>query len=160
MSNVNLLFAILGTGIGVVTSVAVFLPLLKKKGVNTGEILKKADTALDGANGVIQIADKIIPNNPAINILKAVEKYAKIGVGQAEQMYIASNLNGDERNAKAKDTIYAALDLLGVQKTPQIQKIVDGTVEAEVLALGHKDDKAPEKVVIDDPQEASQTIPQ
>lgn len=161
MSNINVLFIILGTGIGVITSVAILLPLLKKKGINADDILKKADTAIDGADGVIQIADKIIPNNPAINILKVVEKYAKIGVGQAEQMYIASNLNGDERNTKAKDTVYTALDLMGIQKTPQIEKIIDGTVEAEVLALGHKEtDNTPKKIVIDTPTEASKTIPQ
>lgn len=158
MSNLMILGLVLGVSLGVIATILVLFPLLKKKNIKTDEILAKVDTALTGADGVIGIADKVIPNNPIINVLKLVEKYVHIGVGQAEQLYLASNLSADERNAKAKDTINTALKMLNIEITPEIDKIIDGSIESEVLALGHKpvDEKAKEAQV----QSQIQTIQQ
>lgn len=82
---------------------------LKRKGINTQDVLEKTDKALTVTESVINVANEILPNNPIVNGLKVVEKYAHVGVNQAEQLYLTSQLKPDERNAKAKETIYAAL---------------------------------------------------
>lgn len=138
MSNIEILALVLGVALGIGGTVIFLFPFLKKKGVNTEEVIQKVDKSLDAANGVLTIADTLIPNNPALNTLKVVEKYARIGVDQAEQLYVSSQLPADQRNAKAKETILAALKSAGISITPELTSVIDGAIEAEVLALGHK----------------------
>lgn len=102
------------------------------------DILNKTEKGLEAREGVIKVVDTILPNNPVINILKIVEKYAQIGVGYAEQLYIGSELQANERDDKAKDIVYSVLKILNIEVTPDMQKIIDGAIEAEVLTLGHK----------------------
>ncbi|APC41514.1 hypothetical protein [Clostridium estertheticum] len=137
----NLLNAgtILGVTFGVGAAVLFLMPFLKKKNIKVDEVIKKLDSVLDGADAAIIVADKILPVNPILDVLKTLENYTRIGVDQAEQLCIDSKLSKDERNAKSKETTYAALKLLKVEVTPDVEKIIDGIIEAEVLALGHKD---------------------
>ncbi|MBX4266520.1 hypothetical protein [Clostridium estertheticum] len=139
MQNLLNVGTILGVAFGIGTAVLFLMPFLKKKNIKVDEIINKLDSVLDGADAAIIVADKILPANPILDILKTLEKYTRIGVDQAEQLCIDSKLSKDERNAKSKETTYAALKLLKVEVTPDVVKIVDGVIEAEVLALGHKD---------------------
>ena len=147
MQNLLNVGTILGVTFGVGAAVLFLMPFLKKKNIKADEVIKKMDTVLTGADAFITVADKILPVNPIVDILKVVEKYARIGVHQAEQLFIASKLGEDERYVKSKETIYAALKLLNVEVTLDVVKIVDGAIEAEVLALGHKDLTEAEKQV-------------
>lgn len=139
MQNLLNVGTILGVALGIGAAVLFLFPFLKEKNIKADEIIKKMDTVLNGADTIINVADTILPTNPIVDVLKVVEKYAHIGVHQAEQLFIASQLPKDERNAKSKETIYAALKLLNVEVTSDVIKIVDGAIEAETLALGHKD---------------------
>ena len=139
MQNLLNVGTIIGVAFGVGAAVLFLMPFLKKKNIKVDEVIKKMDAVLDGADAVITVADGILPVNPVVDILETISKYARIGVHQAEQLYIASQLPKDERNTKSKETTYAALKLLKVDVTPDVIKIVDGAIEAEVLALGHKD---------------------
>lgn len=114
------------------------LPLFIKKGIDAGEYIKNTNSIVDKAEMLIDAADMIFPGNPAINILKLIEDWVKKGVHGAEQLYIASQLSSDERKEKAKETIYAVFKLVNIKITPELEKIIDGSIEAEVLALGHK----------------------
>lgn len=135
----NIVLITIGVTLGIGGTVMALLPLLKKKGVQTQEILKKADTILDGANTIVNVADKLLPNNPIVDIMANVSKYAHIGVHEAEQLYLASNLSKNDRSIKAKETISTALKLMGIDITEEIEKVIDATIEMECLALGHKD---------------------
>ncbi|APC41042.1 hypothetical protein [Clostridium estertheticum] len=139
MQNLLNVGTVLGVTLGVVATMLVLFPLIKRKDVKVDEVLQKVDVALNGAGAVIAVADKIMPVNPAFDILKVVEKYVHVGVHQAEQLCINSKLGKDERNAKSKEIIYAALKLLNIEPTEEIDTIINGTIEAETLALGHKD---------------------
>ena len=139
MQNLFNVGTILGVALGIGAAVIFLMPFLKKKNIKVNEVIKKMDAVLDGADAVINVADGILPVNPIVDVLGTISKYARIGVNQAEQLYITSQLPKDERNIKSKETTYAALELLKVEVTPNVKKIVDGAIEAEVLALGHKD---------------------
>ena len=147
MQNLLNVGTILGVALGIGAAVLFLMPFLKRKNIKVDEVIKKMDAVLDGADAVINVADGILPVNPIVDVLESICKYAHIGVDQAEQLYIASKLGKDERNAKSKETTYAALKLLKVEVTPDVKKIVDAVIEAEVLALGHKDLTESEKQV-------------
>jgi len=134
----------------VLVAIIVILPKLIAKGVNVPGSIATAKSALNASDQILKVVDTVLPNNPAVEILKTIEAYATKGVKGAEQLYLSAQLAGDERNAKAQETIAAALTVLDVKVTPSIQTVIDGAVEAEVLALGHKDlteaEKQAEKV--------------
>lgn len=147
----------------VMIGVIVAIPYLVKKGVNVEKYVKTADDVLDKADTVIKVADDILPNNPVLNVLKAIEKYAHIGVNEAEQLYLTSQLGKDDRNSKAKEDVYAVLKLLGVTITPNLDTIINGAIETEVLALGHnsqeKTQAAPDNIAAEKPLEPKETAP-
>lgn len=161
MSNLLIVLFIIGVVAGVGLTIILLLPFLKKKGVKVGEIMQRADIVLSGADNAIDVINKIIPNSPTSKVLSVIDKYAHVGVNCAEQLYTASELKADERNDKAKDIIYSALKLAGIEKTPEIENIVNGAIEAEVLALGHKtlEHKTPdEKQIAADKETMQQNI--
>lgn len=142
MNNYIMVGIVLGVTFIVGGAVFYGFPKLKEKKIDVSPLMEKAEIVLDGANSVIQVADKILPGNSTVNILKVVEQYAIKGVRAAEQLYLTSKLEKEQRKDKSKEVIYAALTTLGIERTAEIDKIIDGTIEAEVLALGHKDDTA------------------
>lgn len=122
-------------GVVILAAIIYVLPKMVTKGVNVAGDIAIAKNALNDTNNVIKVADSIIPNNPAINILKVIETFAQKGVDGAEQLYVSSKLAADERNANAKEMINSALNVLDVKVTPDIQTVINGTIEAAVLAL-------------------------
>lgn len=121
----------------VTIGINVGIPALKNRGVDVKEYIDRADTVIEKANTIIQATDSILPNNSIVNTIKVVEKWAKVGVDYAEQLYNTSKLEKEERNDKAKEQVYTILKIMGIERTPEINKIIDGSIEAEVLALGH-----------------------
>lgn len=137
-NNLLIVIATIGTTFGIVGTVVGAIPCLTRNGVNVQGTLKNMDKGITVADEVLTVANEILPNNSIINGLKIVDKYAHIGVNEAEQLYLTSQLRADQRLAKAKETIQAALNAGNITITPQIEKIINGAIEAEVLALGHK----------------------
>lgn len=131
ISTISITWGILGTLIGVI-------PYLKNKGINVQDTIQNVDKGLTAADGILNVATELLPGNSIVNALKIVDKYAHVGVNQAEQLYLTSQLSEDQRNAKAKETIQAALTAANITVTPELEKIIDGAIETEVLALGHK----------------------
>jgi len=119
----------------VLVTIIVVIPKQIQKGTNVAGTLVIAQNALDKSNAVIQVLDKIVPNNTAINILKTIETYAQKGVSGAEQLYKSSQLSADARLSTANATVVAALNVLNVPVSPELQKVIDGAIQAEVLIL-------------------------
>lgn len=124
----------------VVYFINIILPKLDKNHIDVSGNLEKAEKVIDTVNVVADTANSILPGNPAVLGLKVVAEWAKKAVGEAEQLYISSKLDKDGRNAKAKETVYAALKVANVELTPELEKAIDGAIEFETNALGHKDD--------------------
>lgn len=134
-NNILMIIATIGATFGVVGTVIGAIPYLTKKGINVQGTLSNVDKGLTAADSVLSVASELLPSNTIVNALKIVDKYAHVGVNQAEQLYLTSQLPMDQRNAKAKETIYAALTAANIVVTPEIEKIIDGAIETEVLAL-------------------------
>ncbi|HEY5524187.1 MAG TPA: hypothetical protein VIK26_02500 [Clostridium sp.] len=123
----------------VMVTIIIILPKLVAKGINVEKSIATAKDALNTSDQILKVADKLLPNNPAIDILQTIESYAKKAVEGAEQLYLSSQLPIDERLIEANKTINSALKVLDVEVTPDIQVVINGAIQAEVLALGHKD---------------------
>ena len=143
MSDLTILFTIIGLAIGVGATVLVFLPYLKKKGVDTGEILGKVDAGLKEVRKYTDAAKSIVPGNKFLNILSIIEHYAEIGVGQAQQLNISSQLPADQRKKSAEDYVYSVLQKLGIEVDDNVRTIVSGVIESKVYELKSPEEKKP-----------------
>jgi len=121
--------------IGIPAAIVFILPKSVQKGINVAKALATAEGALNTTDAIVKVADKLMPTNPAIDILQIILTLAKKGVGGAEQLYKTSQLPADQRNAKAKETVNSALKVLEVPVTDNIQTVINGAIEAEVLLL-------------------------
>lgn len=134
-TNILTVIATIGATFGVASTVLSAIPFLIKKGVNVEKSIQNVEKGLTAADAVITVGSELLPTNPIVDALKVVEKYAHIGVNQAEQLYLSSQLPSEQRIVKAKETIQAALTSANITVTPELDKIIDGAIEAEVLAL-------------------------
>ncbi|KAA8668668.1 hypothetical protein [Clostridium sp. HV4-5-A1G] len=142
MSSTTILFiVIVGLAVGVGATVLVLLPYLKKKGIDTGEILQKVEIGLQEIKKYTDAAKAIVPGNKFLNILSIIEKYAEIGVGQAEQLNISSQLPADQRKKSAEDYVYSVLQKLGIEVDDNVKTIVSGVIENKVYELKSPEEK-------------------
>lgn len=129
-----LLLVFVATVVGAVT---LFIPFLVKKNTNIQAYLKQAKVLLTTAEDITNTVGAILPAAPAISTLKIIEVWASKAVNGAEQLFISAQLPADQRNAKAKETIYAALKMAGIIVTAELETLINGAIEESVLALGH-----------------------
>jgi hypothetical protein len=122
----------------IVAACAFLFPWLKKKGANIPAALKTAGGVLKGADTVTDVLKAAFPTSLIANIADKIIDYAQIGVQKAEQLYIINQIGGTDRKAEASKFVYDALTLAGVERNAAIDKIIDGAIEAAVLALGHE----------------------
>lgn len=144
MSNTEILLIVVSICGGVALALLVLFPLLKKKGVATGQILNATLTGVQGANTLTDALKAIFPQNAVINIVDKIIDYAEIGVAKAEQLYKINEITGDDRKPEAIKFVYESLELAGIEVTEQVKAVVDGCIEAAVLGLGHSAEVAAE----------------
>lgn len=121
----------------VLVSIIVIIPKLTKNGIKVDGYINTVNNVLTKIDPILSIVNQVFPNDPAMKIIDFIDNIAKKAVDAAEQMYISTQLPKDQRNAKAKELIDAALTASGVKVTPEIEKIIDGAIESEVMTLGH-----------------------
>jgi FtsZ-binding cell division protein ZapB len=141
MSGLTILFIVTGLAVGAGTTVLVLLPALKRKGVDTGEILQKVDAGLQEVKKYTDAAKAIVPGNKFLNILSIIEHYAEIGVGQAQQLNVSSQLPADQRKKSAEDYVYSVLQKLGIEVDDNVKTIVSGAIESKVYELKSPEEK-------------------
>ncbi len=135
MSDIQILGLILAVVGGVLLSTVVFVPLLKRKGIKTEQILATAQAGLAAADGVIDGVQAIIPNIPGVDLVDKIIGWATKGVTAAEQLYKVGNVEAGQRKETAVQLVKDYLTAANVEITPDVEKIIDGCVEAAVFAL-------------------------
>lgn len=135
MENYTVLLIIVGTVIAVFAALTLLIPRLVKKGINISGILSGTSSALDTANIVLDGVQSIFPDIAGLGIVDQIIGYAKQATAAAEQLYKTSLIAADERKAEATKIIYDCLKVAGIEATEDVQKIVDGCIEAAVYAL-------------------------
>jgi len=118
--------------------VGLIFPMLKRKGVDVDELLDKTNAALEVASKAFDTVKPFLPDGAGIDAFDRILEAAQVGVGNAEQLYKVGKLRGDERKQAAKNYVYDTLKLMEVEVTPEVERLVDGAIENNVLDLGHK----------------------
>lgn len=145
LSSEMLLLLLTGGVVGGVVGFLGAIPYLKKKGINIDNDIDIANNIVTAAEPVINVADALLPNNPAVGILKTIEKWAKIAAGDAEQLKHAGDINGDQRADAAEKVVNAVLKELNVEVTDNRKILIDAAIKDTVGSFGHKDKTEAEK---------------
>lgn len=113
-------------------------PMLSAKKVNIAIMLEKATQATEVADKALAIARDILPNNSAIGILTVIEKWAKIAVGNAEQLGATGAISLDDRAQVAESVVMNVLNSLNILVDDNKKILIKAAIEEAVLNLGHK----------------------
>ena len=135
MNNTEIVIAIVALVAGIALATGIFIPLLKKKGIKTDQIIDEAQAGLKTAGVVLDGVQTALPGLPGIAIVDKVIELEQKGVAAAEQLKNSAQLPADQRKAAAIQLVKDFLTAANVEVTPDIEKIIDGAVEAAVFAL-------------------------
>lgn len=133
---------VVGLVIGVAATIGIVIPLLKKKGIDIEKYLSEANDTVVKVDEVFDTIKPFLPQVPAIGIIDKVLEYTKLGVDKAEQLYHIGQIQANQRKQEAKNFILDALKLAKIDVTPELDKVIDGAIEASVMALGHTKEAA------------------
>ena len=135
MTDFQILMFVIAIALFVIAALLAILPTLRRKGVDVEGIIAEAKNVTATASNIVERVTPFIDNAKVNDVTEKVIYYAHIGTGMAEQLYKAGKLDKDERNKAATDFIYDTLTLAGVERTPEIERLTEGAIEACVYAL-------------------------
>ena len=118
MSNFVIVISVIVFVLGVVIGL---IPYLAKKGINTGKALNTAQKVIDGSDKILKVANEVLPNNPAVNILSVIEKWASIAVGNAEQLNHTGEISKDQRATEAEKIVLNVINELNIKLTDMLR---------------------------------------
>ena len=136
MENTTTMFIVLG----VVAAVALILALmsyLKNRGYDVGATIDGIKNALFAVNTTLEVIKPFLPESVSTAAFDKIMKAAEVGVGYAEQLYLIGELEPGERKEAARKYIEEAVGIMGIEVTPEVERLIEGAIENEVLALGH-----------------------
>jgi len=108
---------------------------LNKHGINVQKGLETTDNGLTIANTIVDALKTAMPENKVISVIDKITDYAQTGVKAAEQLAKSGQISAEARKAEAQKYITTALNMAGIEITPEIQTAIDGAVECAVTAL-------------------------
>lgn len=140
MTGTQILLIVLGVIAFAAIAIAFIFPYLKRKGIDVDKVLGQTKDALGTINKTLEIIRPFIDDKSSISIVDKICSIASIGVGNAEQLYHIGQLEAGDRKDEAYKYITDSLKLIGVDITPEVDRVIEGAIQAEVLGLGHKSD--------------------
>ncbi|NLG93303.1 MAG: hypothetical protein GX485_07100 [Clostridiales bacterium] len=135
MNHYEILILIIGIVGGMALTSAVLIPLLEKKGVQTEQIIASAQAGLRTADIILDGVQVALPGLPGVAVVDKVVELAEKSVNAAEQMNKSNQISADQRKATAVQLVKDYLTAANVEITPDMEKIIDGAVEAAVFVL-------------------------
>jgi hypothetical protein len=140
MNSVQTLIIVLAVIAATALVLAFVLPYLKKRRLDLQLIIDQGRNALNAFDKTLTTLRPFFEDTAGdkLKLLDTVFAAAHIGVGNAEQLYHVGQLKAHERNAAARKSIIDTLALAGIEMNTEIEAVIDGATECEVLALGHE----------------------
>ena len=133
MNNLQTLIITGGAVVVVGLVLGVVLPYLKRRGVDVQNLLDQSKAVLAAADSAYDIAKPFITESVDTDKFDKVVKAAKIGMRNVQQLYDTGQItNPNERKAAARQYVIDSLPLIGVEMTPEIERVIDGAIEANV----------------------------
>lgn len=120
------------------------IPYLKKKGINVDGIIDKAEQVVNVAGTTLDAVEPLLPPTIANN-LEYIEKWAKIAVGKADQLYHAGDIGKDDRKTTEESVVDDLLKELNITPTESIKALINASILNAVNESGHKDPTEAEK---------------
>jgi len=135
MNNLNTLAIVFAVLAVVGVAVSIILPYIKKQGIDLSAGINTIWEKMNAISGAMELIRPFIQNSSGVDAFDKILGAAHVAVGNAEQLYNIGQLEPDKRKAAARSYVIDALGLLNVDITPEVEKLIDGAIEAEVLGL-------------------------
>ncbi|WP_368489415.1 hypothetical protein [Clostridium sp. BJN0013] len=124
MVNINDIVAIGGVLVGVIGVIFGLVPYLKKKGINTGEVLYTTGNVLEATEPLIQVAKTIPELRAGATLVDLIQDKAISAAKIAEQL--GGKLKDNEGKFNyARNTVYSILKEINVDPTDNQKKLID-----------------------------------
>lgn len=138
MLSIQTISLLITTGVvGVVLGSLGGITYCRKKSINIDKGIDTVTNIVQTAEPIVGVADALFPNNPAVVILKTIEKWAKIAAGNAEQLKHAGDISGDQRADTAEKVVNAVLKELNIDVTENRKILMDAAIKDIVNSFGH-----------------------
>ncbi|MFL0250416.1 hypothetical protein ACJDT4_08260 [Clostridium neuense] len=130
----SILFGVVG---GVLGTIIFLFPYLKSKGVDIKAALSDIRNMVDVSGKTIDAISSIVPDNKAVSVLQTIEKWAKIAVGDAEELYHTGDISKDERAQIAENVVYSVLKEMNINIDDNKKELINAAIKDAVNDLGH-----------------------
>ena len=135
MENIKELGLVVLVIAAVIGIVFVLFPYLKKRGVDVSKTMSAIGSGIDTVDKAVDTISTIAPDLPFLVTLNSIITICQKGYEYAEKLCAAGEIGkGPEKKAAATENVYEALRVLGIEITPEVEKIVDGSLEITVSA--------------------------
>ena len=135
MTDTQILITVLTIGFGSVIIICLLLPYLQRKGVHVDTIIAEAKAVTAKISGMAEIITPFIAQAEVADISAKIISYATVGTNMAEQLYKIGELPKDERNEASINYVTDALQIAGVEITPEVERLTEGAIEAAVHTM-------------------------
>ena len=132
MNTWQTLLTVLGAIVVAALMIRLVIPHLESRGVDVNGVLSRAGELTDTAG---KLLDTVRPFFGDTTTFDRIRSAAHTAVDNAEQLYLIGQLQPGERKDAARQYIRDTLALIGVEITPEVERVIDGAIEAEVLAM-------------------------
>jgi len=113
------------------------IELLKRRGVDVEGLITSAREAVAAVNAAADLTRPFLPDGPGLELFDTISEAAQIAVASAEQLCHIGKLEPGQRKEAAREFIENAVRLTGAEVTPEVGKLIDGAIEANVWELRH-----------------------
>ena len=138
MNNMETLIITIALVAVVAVIMGLVIPRLKKQGVDIDKTIEQTKNVLNAITEMADIVKPFVDESKVASDFESILAATKTGVANAEQLWHAGQLEGNERKGAAQKYVIDTLGLLKVPVTPEVERVVNGAIEAEVLGMGHK----------------------
>jgi hypothetical protein len=135
----------------VVVAMFLIVPIFVKRGYPISKWLQTAQEAMKRIETILYIVGKPDKNgkvNGNIKMLEFLVQMCSEAVSVTQQLYRTSKLTSDEERKKyAMEYVRRALATADIQLTPDMEKLIDDTIESSVYHLKHSVDNTKNNLV-------------
>ena len=109
--------------------------LTKKLGNDkVASMLNDMKTGIEKMDAMLESMSAVIPN-AATNVVDTILRYAYAVVSAAERMYLNGTIVKEDRKGLASEKIHNMLTMVGIEITPDMEDIIDTSIESAVNSL-------------------------
>ena len=97
-------------------------------------VLSEVKEGIEKVDTTLEYLGPVLPNS-VMNIADTILKYSYIAVAAVERMYLGGKIDKDTRRPLAGEKVEKILKLIGIDVTPEMEEVVDISIEAAVNSL-------------------------